>query len=309
MQEMQELVVKTTLPKIEANFDVVKKQLIDGLKTYDVIITADTVKDGKNMAAEINKIKKAIKDQEKKALEDILGPTNEFKEKVKELMNIAEEARNKITHQVSIYEDKTKKEIECKIKKYLVDIIESSNLREKYRYIDISDLVKLSAVTKTNNLTTATINAIKGRVAQAKSLQLEEDAKILAEEKAREEERARIREEERIRAEQKAKKDIYDQIVAQEEVHVHQDEPNENHQDEHFNPYTGEYNSNSSCEDANDFSNQEVNSLNIVKISVDFEVDISKIPHITDEKLIDVLYKKLKKADINNAKIMKLQRF
>lgn len=309
MQEMQELVVKTTLPKIEANFDVVKKQLIDGLKTYDVIITADTVKDGKNMAAEINKIKKAIKDQEKKALEDILGPTNEFKEKVKELMNIAEEARNKITHQVSIYEDKTKKEIECKIKKYLVDIIESSNLREKYRYIDISDLVKLSSVTKTNNLTTATINAIKGRVAQAKSLQLEEDAKILAEEKAREEERARIREEERIRAEQKAKKDIYDQIVAQEEVHVHQDEPNENHQDEHFNPYTGEYNSNSSCEDANDFSNKEVNSLNIVKISVDFEVDISKIPQITDEKLIDVLYKKLNKADINNAKIMKLQRF
>ena len=298
MQEMQELVVKTTLPRIEANFDVVKKQLVNCLKSYDVIITEDTVKDGKSMASAINKIKKAIKDQERKALEDILGPTNEFKEKVKELMDIAEEARNKIINQVSIYEDRTKKEIECKIKEYLVDSIESFNLREKYRYIDISDLVKLSAVTKTNNLTTATINAIKGRVAEAKSLQLEEDARILAEEKAREEERAKIREEERIKAEEKIAK-IAEQVNSPYENPVQENIPEmkENFYDEN----TGEV--------YNDVNENKNISSTIVKISVEFEVDISKIPHITDEKLIDVLYKKLHKADINNAKIMHLQRF
>ena len=297
MQEMQELVVKTTLPKIEANFDIVKKQLVDCLKSYDVIITEDTVKDGKNMASAINKIKKAIKDQERRALEDILGPTNEFKEKVKELMDIAEEARNKIINQVSIYEDRTKKEIECKIKEYLVDIIGSSNLREKYRYIDISDLVKLSAVTKTNNLTTATINAIKGRVAEAKSLQLEEDARILAEEKAREEERIKIREEERIKAEEKIAK-IAEQVNSPYENPVQENIPE---MKENFNDVTGEV--------YNDVNENKNISSTIVKISVEFEVDISKIPHITDEKLIDVLYKKLQKADINNAKIMHLQRF
>ena len=158
-------------------------------------------------------------------------------------------------------------------------------------------MVKLSAVTKTNNLTTATINAIKGRVAEAKSLQLEEDARILAEEKSREEERAKIREEERIKAEEKIAK-IAEQVNSPYENPVQANIPE---MKENFNDVTGEVYS-----DVNE--NKNISST-IVKISVEFEVDISKIPHITDEKLIDVLYKKLHKADINNAKIMHLQRF
>jgi len=216
---MQELIVKTQQPIIEANFEVVKQQLIDGLKTYDVIITSETVKDGKAMAAEINKIKKAIKDQEKKALEEILGPSNEFKDKIKELMDLADEAREKITAQVEAYEEKTKAEIKDKIIAFKNEEIQKAELREPFSKVEVLDLVKLTAITKTGNLTSATIETIKGRVAEQKNLQLEDDARKAQEQKERDEEIARIREEER----QKAQAEVQPNInVTIEKQHMQQ---------------------------------------------------------------------------------------
>jgi len=324
---MELLKVETTLPTIKANFDVVKQQLIDGLKTYDVIITAETVKDGKAMASEINKIKKAIKDQEKKALEDILGPGNEFKEKIKELMDLAEEAREKITSQVTAYEEATKLEIQKKVKAFLTEEIEKAELRDPFFLVDSLDLVKLTAVTKTGNLTSATINAIKGRVADKKNLQLEEDARIAQEQKEKDEEIARIREEERIKAE------------ANIQVHVTVDQPEpiiqhepmqqftpeqieqtsmptpEPTYHEEFNPETGEvYDTPAYMDNPREeivHSDAVINTApqTTVKVLIDIEVDISKIPNITDQQIVAALDKKLKNAGINNAQIRDLHRF
>jgi len=336
---MQELIVKTTLPTIEANFDIVKQQLIYGLKTYDVIITADTVKDGKSMASEINKIKKAIKDQEKKALEDILGPANEFKDKIKELMTLADEAREKITAQVAAYEEKTKMEIQNKIVKFTNDEVLKAELREPFIKIDILDLVKLGAVTKTGNLTTATMNVIKGRIAEQKNLQLEEDARLKAEQEEKEAEIARIREEERIKAEAKAKEEVTTQMSPPEQVQVYQQQEPvpeminvecqiSQPEGEYFNPETGEvyevpaFMDNPREEivpplepyehinpETGEFTREEDQNKTTVKVLIDIEVDISKIPTITDKQIVDALDRKLKTAGINNAQIRDLHRF
>jgi len=316
---MQELIVKTTLPTIEANFDIVKQQLIDGLKTYDVIITADTVKDGKSMASEINKIKKAIKDQEKKALEDILGPTNEFKDKIKELMALADEAREKITAQVASYEEKTKAEILDKVREYTLNEIAVSDLREPFNNIETSDLAKLSAVTKTGNLTTATINTIRGRIAEQKNLQLEEDARLKAEQEEREAEIARIREEERIKAEAKAKEEITTSMSQPKPAQVYQQQepipemgnvecqmPEQ--EGEYFDPLTGEVYGDPASTDNQD-TGINTAPMTTVKLLIDIEVDISKIPTVTDKQIVDALDRKLKTAGINNAQIRDLHRF
>lgn len=124
---MNELIVKTTLPELAGNFDKVKAQLVEAMKSYDVIITEETVKDGKTMASELNKIKKTIKDAEKRALEEVLKPVDGFKEKIKELLIIADEARDKITAQVAAYEDKTKLEIQGKIKTFYQKKLQKQN--------------------------------------------------------------------------------------------------------------------------------------------------------------------------------------
>ena len=364
---MELLQVKTTLPTIEANFDVVKQQLIDGLKTYDVIITAETVKDGKAMASEINKIKKAIKDQEKKALEDILGPGNEFKEKIKELMDLAEEAREKITTQVTAYEEKTKLEIQNKIVAFTNEEVAKAELREPFIKIEVLDLVKLTAQTKTGNLTSATINMIKGRVSEQKNLQLEEDAKIAQEKKEEEEKIAKIKEDARIEAEANIKVHVTvdpkpfnqhshsdagmiphtpeeaeatsRQVSMQPPAEFHNPgdefpEPHMNyseHPQRYQEPTPEEYASAGVGEDDyipnHDLTTGEVYDdvpaymeqpreeiqlevkSGTVIITAEFEVDISSIPNITDDQLVNAIQKRLRAADVNNSTIVAIQRF
>jgi DNA-binding transcriptional MerR regulator len=332
---MELLKVETTLPTIEANFDVVKQQLIDGLKTYDVIITADTVKDGKTMASEINKIKKAIKDQQKKALEDIMGPVDGFKEKIQELMDLADEAREKITAQVSAYEEKTKLDIQKKVKAFLTEEIEKAELRDPFLLVDSLDLVKLTAVTKTGNLTSATINAIKGRVADKKNLQLEEDARIAQEQKEKDEEIARIREEERIKAEANIQAHVtvdqqeqnWKDVTSEQSAEVRYNnsypkddrnselifepitEPPYQETHEEFNPDTGEvYDIPAYMNDVLDDVHPEAKSGTVI-ITAEFEVDISTIPNITDEQLTNAIQKRLKAADVNNSTIVAINRY
>ena len=317
---MEALVIKTTLPALEANFDVVKQQLIDGLKTYDVIITAETVKDGKTMASEINKIKKAIKDQQKKALEDIMGPVDGFKEKIQELMDLADEAREKITAQVSDYEEKTKREIQDKILLFTSEEIKKAELRVPFNIIQTVDLIKLTAQTKTGNLTTATITAIKGRVSEQKNLQLEDDAVIAKAAKEKEDEITKIREEERIKAEQNIQVHVtvdQPQATIQHES-MQQFTPEEIQEPEHiayaepghdYNPETGElYDTPEHMDNPREEIELEVKSGKVI-ITAEFEVDISSIPSITDEQLINAIQSRLKAADVNNSTIIAIQRF
>jgi len=320
---MELLVIKTKLPTLEANFEVVKQQLIDGLKTYDVIITAETVKDGKSMAAEINKIKSAIKDQQKKALEDIMGPVDGFKDKIKELMDLAEEAKEKITAQVKAYEEKTKSEIHDKILSFTLEEIEKAELRDPFFKTEVLDLVKLTAVTKTGNLTSATTNAIKGRVSEQKNLQLEEDARIAQEIKDKEDEIAKIKEEARIEAEaniqvhvtvdpiqQQVPKEVVQQRIEDIRNHTYEHEPTH----EEYNPDTGEvydvpaYMDNPREEIVHSDAGINTVPQTTVKVLIDIEIDISKIPNITDHQIVTALDKKLKDAGINNAQIRDLHR-
>ncbi|RLA77005.1 MAG: hypothetical protein DRG30_01400 [Epsilonproteobacteria bacterium] len=320
---MQELVIKSTLPTIEGNFEVVKQQLIDGLRTYDVIITAETVKDGKSMASEINKIKKAIKDQQTKALEDILGPVDGFKEKIKELMDLADEAKEKITKQVAAYEEKTKQEILDKIREFALNEINESNLREPFRNIETADLMKLGAVTKTGNLTTATINTIKARITEQLNFQFLDDKRISDEQIEKDREIERIREEERIKAEAKLRDEEAKASTPPEAFQA--PAPIET-----INMETGEILTEPYYEDhypEGEYSppHEEVATpmsppmqedpligqrpMTRVKVLVDFDIDITKIPNITDQQIIDAMQKKLNGAGINNAVIRDLQRF
>ena len=194
-----ELIVETTVPVVAGNFDIIKADLKKTLESYNLILTGETVKDGKTAAAQLNKMKQAIKLKEKAALEQIMGPVEGFRDQVKELVAIVDDTRDKITAQVKAYEEKTKEEIREQLKAYRAKRLDSEGLREPFRTIEIEDLVLLGNQTKSGNLTGKVMETINGRVAENKAVQMEED-RLEAERKAAEE--ARIAAEVEKRAEE-----------------------------------------------------------------------------------------------------------
>jgi len=193
-----ELIIKTSAPLVTANFDVIKKDLESTLQSYNLILTNETVTDGKSAAAQLNKMKAAIKLKEKEALETVMAPVDGFRDKIKELITLVDDARDKIVEQVKIYEERTKDEIRAQLQDYRESRLDSEKLYDPFRTVEIEDLVLLGSQTKTGNLTKKVLEAINGRVAENKLQQMDHEAKI-AEQKAAEE--ARIAAEVEKRAE------------------------------------------------------------------------------------------------------------
>ncbi len=194
-----ELIVQTQPATISANFDVIKQELKLTLESYDLIITEDTLKGGKSAAAELNKLKKVIKDRERAALDIALAPVEGFRDKVKELVTLVEEAREKIAKQLDIYTQRTLKSIREHIADHVDVQIKYYGLREPFTIIEQEDLVLLGSRTKTGNLTKKTLDTIQERCQVRKDQQAEEDEKIRL---AKEAEEARIAAEVEKRAEQ-----------------------------------------------------------------------------------------------------------
>lgn len=173
-----ELIITTTPAIVEANFDTIRQELQHTLESYDLIITEQTVRGGKDAMAELNKMKKLIKDRERDALEQALAPVAGFKDKVKELITLVEEAREKITKQVEIYTERTLQEIREKIAKQTTERINVAKLRVPFTIIEQEDLILMGSITKTGNLTKKVLEAIQGRVNERLTQQQAEDERL-----------------------------------------------------------------------------------------------------------------------------------
>ena len=194
-----ELVVKKTV-EIQHNMQSVKSEIEKQLKKYDVVVTDDTVKDTKKLMADINKNKQAFSDACKKYLTEIEDPVKAFKSEKKEVESLFVDARLRLSSQVDKFESKKLDEIS-------EIVINTKNFMCNEKGINpcrvsVEDLIKLSAVTTTNNLSKNTITAIENKI-------LLVETEILREKQAeqdREAEKERIRQEaikqERLRVEQ-----------------------------------------------------------------------------------------------------------
>lgn len=192
---MNELIIQSTAPTITGNFEEVKAQMLEGVKQYDVIITSETVKDGKAMATELNKMKTLIKDVQKNNLESLTGPIAEFKDQIKELIDIAEDARQKILDQVKVFEDEQRELHLAKMTEYLDEQIEEQELTAEFSgYLHCKDFVSITGLTAKGGLTKKSRDQIDLIISRAAQLQAE--AKLEEERKQREED---IRVEERAR--------------------------------------------------------------------------------------------------------------
>lgn len=99
-------VKKMELPEIpEFNFEELKKDLLEKTTKYENIIYNDNeISQAKKDRADLNKLKKAINDKRISMEKEYMKPFNEFKDKVKEIIDIIDKPIAAIDGQVKEYE-------------------------------------------------------------------------------------------------------------------------------------------------------------------------------------------------------------
>lgn len=102
--------LQTDLPAtINFNFEELKTELATRLEHYNnLVVTEDTVKEGKEDRAKLNKLKTAIETRRKEIKKQWAQPYTEFEAKVKELTALIDQPIAAIDSQVKSYEEAAK---------------------------------------------------------------------------------------------------------------------------------------------------------------------------------------------------------
>lgn len=111
-----EFIINTDLEKtipavIDFNFEELRGWLGSQLSHYNaLVVTEDTIKEGKEERAKLNKLKTAVEDRRKEVKKLCLAPYESFEAKCKELVGMIDEASNSIDGQVKSFEEAEKAE-------------------------------------------------------------------------------------------------------------------------------------------------------------------------------------------------------
>lgn len=114
MSESIELVVdESTIQSqpIVANFPEIEKWLIENLSVYkNLVVTEDTIAEGKAVKAKINRLSKAISDRRVAVKKRYLQPFEDFEANAKRLCGICDEVSSNIDRQIKVFDERKKQE-------------------------------------------------------------------------------------------------------------------------------------------------------------------------------------------------------
>lgn len=144
------------IPKISiTNKDEIIAMLKNALVNFDRVLTEDTLKEGKEDKAKLNKLNKAIEDKRKEIKKLVMIPYTEIEKDFAEITDLITEASNKLDVQVKAFEEQEKRVKEEQIKKMLeldttgLMAADSRWLNATYKLKDIKQEI-LDFVTKYN---------------------------------------------------------------------------------------------------------------------------------------------------------------
>lgn len=129
------LEVRTTqqIGSITFNYEEIKKNLEVELKKYDVVVTEDSIKEGKDLKATLNKVKKQVDDERKRIKKEYCLPLVEFENQVKDLCSMLDAGYRKIDDQIKVFEDNKKAE-------------RKKEIEEEYASFEIAKLIPFEKI-------------------------------------------------------------------------------------------------------------------------------------------------------------------
>lgn len=163
--------IKSHPGRVEVNYEEIKAHLEQEVARYDIVVTADTVKDSKKLATELNKTATELDRRMKAAIDEARAPIDAAHEQRKELVGICKEGRRKILEQVERYEEQTREKARSLLSYRRAEQWLGQGVNEEFQCAEYEDLVKITAVTATGNLSKAARDEIDRRVMDDKALQ------------------------------------------------------------------------------------------------------------------------------------------
>lgn len=138
--------IQTAIPQeIAFNFDEMKAWLAERLEHYNsLVITEETIKEGKDDRATLNKLRTAIDTRRKEIKKEYLAPYNAFEARVKELTALIDKPINVIDLQLDEYEQMRMAEKDVTIRKLYNETVPEA-LKDIIPYSRIADRKWLNA--------------------------------------------------------------------------------------------------------------------------------------------------------------------
>jgi hypothetical protein len=196
--------VEVVKPKLLGNFDAFVVAIDEYTKQFEIEVTSENLKEAKESGAELNKIKKQVKDTAKKYLDEAMEPINDFKLEVAKIESLIESKRQNIVSGVSVFEDAKRLEHIEAMRAYMTEALSKVELREEFKMRLVLPSPSVSGLTQSGGLVKKFKDEIDAIIVQAVEAQRLKDIEV-ENQRLRDEARAReIVEEMREREHQKA---------------------------------------------------------------------------------------------------------
>ena len=175
-----ELVLLASTPaNVKFNLQEYRESIRTELKKYDLVVTVDTVKDAKALAADLNGQAKSLKDRFKEAAALVTKPIDDLGLEVADIVTEILESREKLTAQIKKFEDERKIVVRNAIEAKRLELWNKLEVQDEFRNAPIDKLVKLTALTPTDSLTAATLRDLQSLIDTNRRLQDQTEKRLL----------------------------------------------------------------------------------------------------------------------------------
>ncbi|MGJ0908884.1 DUF1351 domain-containing protein [Clostridium botulinum] len=131
MNKLQLKVLENKPAEVHFNFDEISNYLDSTLNKYQgIVVTEDTVKDGKKVIADLRKGKKSLDEFRKKTKKELTKSVTEFENQCKELSKKFDEVIDPINEQAEQFEIKRKEEKKIEVEKVIKIVCELKHIKD-----------------------------------------------------------------------------------------------------------------------------------------------------------------------------------
>lgn len=124
------------IKKVDFNYEELKSKLNNILGNYkNIIYTEDSIKIAKEDKAMLNKIAKSLNDKRIEVEREYMKPFEDFKSKVRELVDLTKDTVQKIDFQVKEFDEKQRQEKLSNVKEIIKEL-NTINIDESYLFED-----------------------------------------------------------------------------------------------------------------------------------------------------------------------------
>jgi hypothetical protein len=168
------------LPLINLDYEKIREQLEAEVKKYDIVVTVDTVAGAKEVATKLNKVAGSIDDKRKAMVAEASAPIKAFDARMKELVELCKDGRQKILDQVVVFEDRVRERCRFLLNEERQRLYILHRVREEFQQVDIGPMVKLSNVTEKGGLAAAGKRELEQQVLLQRDIQHTVDERLNA---------------------------------------------------------------------------------------------------------------------------------